>query len=284
VKRTQNQRSGKASGLQLRTRRKSLQPNSPCACADPQHEVEKCAITYDVSGSGPMLLRVCWERQVAVATVVVSREKRQPGKLPDSYKDAVRLKKISLQNTIRQLQGVVAEEQCFAVISAPLPREMNWKEAIVFRNSYGRRVRNQLHHRQEKVPTFVSIVTTRYGQPYGLRVYCPDDMNPDFDVFLACTHHSSPTVEYISEGQVATHIFDLNNDLSLVPKKVNRYFVSRGHRLHVDEFVVGSIEEGRAVLQEKCGTDYRVTVMYSQPFGERRRAEYRILPVEEREA
>jgi hypothetical protein len=249
-------------------------------CADPQHEAEKCAITYDVSGSGPMLLRVCWERQVAVATVVVSREKRQPGKLPGSYKDAVRIKKISLQNTIRQLQGVVAEEQCFAVISAPLPREMDWEEAIVFRNSYGRRVRNQLHHRQEKVPTFVSIVTTRYGQPHGLRIYCPDDMNPDFDVFLACTHHPSPTVEYISEGQVATHIFELNNDLSLVPKKVNRYFVSRGHRLHVDEFVVGSIEEGRAVLQEKCGPDYRVTVVYSQPFGERRRAEYRILPVD----
>ena len=231
-----------------------------------------------------MLLRVCWERQIAVATVVVSHEKRQPRQLPGSYKEAVRNKKISLQNTIRQLQGVVAEEQCLAVISAPLPRDMNWEEAIAFRNSYGRQVRNQLQHRKEKVPTFVSIVTTRYGQPYGLRVYCPDDMNPDFDVFLACTHHPSPTVECISEGQVATHIFELNNDLSLVPKKVNRYFVSRGHRLHIDEFIVGSIEEGRAVLQEKCGPGYRVTVAYSQPFGMRRRAEYRILPIEGRPA
>ena len=282
MKRTQNQRSGRASGLQLRTRRKSLQPNSTCICVDPQHEAGKCAISYDVSGSGPMLMRVCWERQVAVATVVISHEKRQPRQLPGSHKEAVRMKKISLQNTIRQLQSVVAEEQCLAVISAPLPREMNWKEAIAFRNSYGRRVRNQLQHREEKVPTFVSIVTTRYGQPHGLRVYCPDDMNPDFDVFLACTHHKSPTVEYISEDQVATHIFELNNDLSLVPKKVNRYFVSRGHRLQVDEFIVGSIEEGRAVLEEKCGPDYRVTVVYSQPFGERRRAEYRILPVGER--
>lgn len=39
-----------------------------------------------------------------------------------------------------------------------------------------------------------------------------------------------------------------------------------------------SIEEGRDVLQEKCGPGYRVTVMHSQPFGNRRRAEYRILP------
>ena len=107
-------------------------------------------------------------------------------------------------------------------------------------------------------------------------------MNPDFDVFFACTHHKSPTVEYISEGQVATHIFELNNDLSLVPKKVNRYFVSLRHRLYINEFMVGSIEEGRAVLQEKCWPDYRVTVVHSQPFEVRRRAECRIIPLETR--
>jgi len=74
--------------LTARTRRLSLQPNSTCTCVEPQHEVRKCAISYDVAGRGPMLLRVCWQRQVVVATVVISLEKRQPRKLPGSDKES----------------------------------------------------------------------------------------------------------------------------------------------------------------------------------------------------
>ena len=278
MKRAQNQRSGKSTGLQLRTRGKSLQPNSTCMCADPQHEAGNCAMTCDVSGPEQMLVRVCWERQIAVAATVTSYAKRQPRKSSDSPKDEPRIKKISVQNTIRQVQNLVREEQCFVVIEAPLPREMNWEEALKFRNGYGRRVRDRLDGREAEVPTFISIVTTRYEQPHGLLIYCPDDMNPNFEVFKECTHHVSPLEKYIDFEEVASHVFDLHNDLWHVPKGNHRYFASRGHRLHIDEFLVSSIEEGRALLEEKSGPDFRVTVAYAQPHGARRRAEYQILP------
>lgn len=57
--RSNNRRSDRKSGLHLRARRKSF-PRDPVSLEGPDE------IIYDVPQGRPMLLRVCWERNLAV--------------------------------------------------------------------------------------------------------------------------------------------------------------------------------------------------------------------------
>ena len=80
---------------------------------------------------------------------------------------------------------------------------------------------------------------------------------------------------------VPHEVHEMHNDLALVPNFKKRYFVSRGNRLEIENFEIGSIEEGRELLLERLGPGYKVVVTHSQIFGKRQRAELLIVPLEE---
>jgi hypothetical protein len=83
-------------------------------------------------------------------------------------------------------------------------------------------------------------------------------------------------VRLIDYDDIREEVFDLNNHVALVPNLKKRFFVSRGSRPEIEEFEVGSIEEGRAVLHERLGNGFEIAVLHAQAFGNRQRAEYRI--------
>ena len=274
MKRKENYRADRMNGLEVRARRKSLPP-------DPRSFQGSSEMIYDVSGSQTMLLRVCWERKVAAVTVVQSHERRPTGRRKKRLANAERMKEISIQHTIRDIRDLVEMESCLMVIDAPLPCRMNWEEALKFRNNYGRRVREKFERRKTEPSTFLAVVTTRYAKPYGIRVFCPNFFENQTEVFLSSTYAKSPKVRLIHPEGVPHEVHEMHNDLALVPDFKKRYFVSRGNRLEIESFEIGSIEEGRELLRERLGPGYKVVVTHSQIFGKRQRAELLIVPMEE---
>lgn len=267
--RSNNRRSDRKSGLHLRTRRKSF----PGELVNLEGAEE---IIYDVSQGHPMLLRVCWERNLAVLADITPYVPRARDTSVPIATTPNRIRQISLQHTLIDLQNIVYEGQCFAVIEGELPQVMDWPEALAFRNNYGRRVRERFDRRAWPLPTYAAVITTRYAMPHGLRAFCPGDFGEQLEVFVEGTNCLNPRVRLIDHENVRSEIFDLNNQVALVPNRKKRFFVSRGARPVIEEFAVESIEEGREIILERLGGTHDVVVVYSQVFGSRQRAEYRI--------
>ena len=267
--RSGNRRSNRRSGLHLRTRRKSL----PVEAGDTGYSGESI---YDVSQGRPMLLRVCWERNLAVLAYGTPHVPRIQKKSTLVATDPSRIRQISLQHTLVDLQNIIYEGECFAVIEGELPLPMDWQKALSFRNNYGRRIRERFDRRSWPIPTYAAVITTRYAMPHGLRAFCPYNFDEQLTVFVESTNCLNPNVRIIGHEEVRSEVFDLNNQVALVPNLKKRFFVSRGARLVIEEFNVGSIEEGRAFLQERLGDGFEISVVHCQVFGSRQRAEYRI--------
>jgi len=267
--RSNNRRADRKSGLHLRTRRKSL----PQEAGNTEVSVETI---YDVSTTRPLLLRVCWERNLAVLADVTPYIPRTRNKDIPIATDPSRIRRISIQHSLVDLQNIIYEGECFAVVEGDLPSLMDWEQALVFRSNCGRRIRERFERRSWPVPTYASVITTRYAMPYGLRVFCPGDFGEQIEVFIEGSSCHNPRVRMIDHDDIRQEVFDLNNHLALVPSLKKRFFVSRGARPQIEEFSVGSIEEGRAVIQERLGEDYEIAVVHAQEFGKRQRAEYRI--------
>jgi hypothetical protein len=267
--RSNNRRADRKSGLHLRTRRKSLLPDASDIVSDEES-------IYDVSGKRPLLLRVCWERNLAVLADVTPYVPRPRNTNIPIATDSTRIRRISIQHSLVDLQNIIYEGECFAVVEGDLPSLMDWEEALVFRSNCGRRIRERFERRSWPVPTYASVITTRYAMPYGMRVFCPGDFGEQIEVFVEGFGCHNPRVRMIDHDDIRKEVFDLNNHVALVPSLKKRFFVSRGARPKIEEFSVGSIEEGRAVLQERLGEDYEIAVVHAQAFGKRQRSEYRI--------
>jgi hypothetical protein len=112
--------------------------------------------------------------------------------------------------------------------------------------------------------------------PHGLRLFCPGDFGEQIEVFVEGASCLNPTVRLIDYDDIREEVFELNNHVALVPSLKKRFFVSRGSRPEIEEFNVGSIEEGRALLNERLGDEFEIAVVHAQAFGNRQRAEYRI--------
>jgi hypothetical protein len=71
---------------------------------------------YDVSTTGPLLLRVCWERNLAVIADVTPYVPRPRYKNIPIATDPRRIKRISIQHTLVDLQNIIYEGECFAIV------------------------------------------------------------------------------------------------------------------------------------------------------------------------
>jgi hypothetical protein len=267
--RSNHRRADRKSGLHLRTRRKSLWP-------DASYIVSAEESIYDVSGKRPLLLRVCWERNLAVLADVTPYIPRPRSNNIPVATDPGRIKRISIQHTLIDLQNIIYEGECFAVVEGELPASMDWEQALTFRSGCGRRIRERFERRSWPVPTYAAVITARYAMPHGLRLFCPGDFGEQMEVFVEAANCLNPTVRLIDYDDIREEVFDLNNHVALVPKLKKRFLVSRGSRPEIEEFDVGSVEEGRAVLHERLGDEFEIAVVHAQAFGNRQRAEYRI--------
>ena len=267
--RSNNRRADRKSGLHLRTRRKSLPPEI-------SEFVSGEESIYDVSTTRPLLLRVCWDRNLAVLADVTPYVPRPRNNDIPVATDPGRIKRISIQHTLVDLQNIIYEGECFAVVEGELPASMDWEQALIFRSSCGRRIRERFERRSWPVPTYAAVITARYAMPHGLRLFCPRDFGEQIEVFVEGASCLNPTVRLIDYDDIREEVFDLNNHIALVPNLKKRFFVSRGSRPEIEEFNVGSIEEGRALLNERLGDEFEIAVVHAQAFGNRQRAEYRI--------
>ena len=267
--RSNNRRADRKSGLHLRTRRKSLPPEA-CEFMSAEESI------YDVSTTRPLLLRVCWDRNLAVLGDVTSYVPRPRNKNIPIATDPGRIKRISIQHTLVDLQNIIYEGECFAIVEGELPTAMKWEEALNFRSNCGRRIRERFERRSWPVPTYATVITARYAMPHGLRLFCPGDFGEQIEVFVEGASCLNPTVRLIDYDDIREEVFELNNHVALVPSLKKRFFVSRGSRPEIEEFNVGSIEEGRALLNERLGDEFEIAVVHAQAFGNRQRAEYRI--------
>jgi hypothetical protein len=231
---------------------------------------------YDVSTTRPLLLRVCWDRNLAVLADVTPYVPRPRNKNIPIATDPGRIKRISIQHTLVDLQNIIYEGECFAIVEGELPTAMKWEEALNFRSNCGRRIRERFERRSWPVPTYATVITARYAMPHGLRLFCPGDFGEQIEVFVEGASCLNPTVRLIDYDDIREEVFELNNHVALVPSLKKRFFVSRGSRPEIEEFNVGSIEEGRALLNERLGDEFEIAVVHAQAFGNRQRAEYRI--------
>ena len=155
---------------------------------------------------------------------------------------------VGLHHVVRDIAHLIQVDRCFHYFDAALPPDYSWEQASNFRSNYGRRMANKC--KLFDWMTFVSVIVTKQGQPLAMRVFIPDDLENQIQIFQDNAQFGTTQPVELSDELDALHMArTLYADLEDTPINYRRFEARRGIRPPYYEVEVEDVNHATSILE-----------------------------------